>query len=49
MVVMAAGINMPEMDFGFWDVNKFWPGGLLLGVLVAVVKITIISGFSQER
>ena len=49
MVVMAAGKNMPEVDFGLWDVNKFWPNGFLLGVLDALFKITILFGFSQER
>ena len=31
MVVMAAGINMPEVDFGLRDVNKFWPNGFPFG------------------
>ena len=49
MVVMAVGINLLEVDFGLWDVNKFWPSGFLLEVLVALLKITILFGFSQER
>ena len=46
---MAVGINLLELDFGLWDVNKFWPNGFLLEVLVVLLKITILFGFSQER
>ena len=49
MVVMAVVIILLEVDFGLWDVNKFWPNGFLLGVLVALLKITILFGFSQKR
>ena len=49
MVVMAVVIILLEVDFGLWDVNKFWPNGFLLGVLDALFKITILFGFSQER
>ena len=49
MVVMAVGIKLLEVDFGLCDVNKFWPNGFLLVVLVALLKITILFGFSQEK
>ena len=49
MVVMAVGIKLLKVDFGLWDVNKFWPNGFLLGALVALLKITILFGFSQKR
>ena len=49
MVVMAMGINLLEVDFGLWDVNKFWPNWFLLGALVALLKITILFGFSPQK
>ena len=49
MVVIAVGIKLLEVDFGLWDVDKFWPNGFLLGVLFALLKFTILFGFSQEK
>ena len=46
---MAMGIKLLEVDFGLWVSTNFGQMGFFWGVLVALLKVTIPIGFSQER